>query len=87
MINNTKSFIGHSMGAAGALELAGNIPAFQDGVAHGTINIDELDPSCSIPGLVINDAKEKKGGINIILNNSFGMLGINSVLILKKFTG
>ena len=29
--NNTKSFIGHAMGAAGALELAGNLPAFDDG--------------------------------------------------------
>ena len=31
--NNTKSFIGHAMGAAGALELAGNLPAFDDGRA------------------------------------------------------
>ena len=85
LINNTKSFIGHSMGAAGALELAGNIPSFIDGTAHGTINLDDLDPSCALPGLVMNEAQEKKGGINIILNNSFGMLGINSVLILKKF--
>jgi 3-oxoacyl-[acyl-carrier-protein] synthase II len=87
LINNTKSFIGHSMGAAGALELAGNIPSFIDGTAHGTINLDDLDPSCSLPGLVMNEAQQKKGGINIILNNSFGMLGINSVLILKKFVG
>jgi len=87
LINNTKSFIGHSMGAAGAIELAGNIPSFNDGIAHGTINVDDLDPSCAIPGLVMNEPKEKEGGVNIILNNSFGMLGINSVLILKKFTG
>jgi 3-oxoacyl-[acyl-carrier-protein] synthase II len=87
LINNTKSFIGHSMGAAGALELAGNIPSFKDGIAHGTINVDDLDPSCAIPGLVMNEPKKKEGGVNIILNNSFGMLGINSVLILKKFTG
>ena len=87
LINNTKSFIGHSMGAAGALELAGNIPSFIDGTAHGTINLDDLDPSCALPGLVMNEAQQKKGGINIILNNSFGMLGINSVLILKKFVG
>ena len=38
--NNTKSFIGHAMGAAGALELAGNLPAFDDGVCHPTINVD-----------------------------------------------
>ena len=33
-INNTKSFIGHCMGAAGALELAGNLPSFDDLVVH-----------------------------------------------------
>ena len=86
-INNTKSFIGHSMGAAGAIELAGNLPSFQDGIAHATINLDNLDPSCHLPGLVVNQPKEKDGGVNIILNNSFGMLGINSVLLLKKYTG
>ena len=87
LINNTKSFIGHSMGAAGAIELAGNIPSFNDGIAHATINVDDLDPTCHLPGLVANEPKQKQNGINIILNNSFGMLGINSVLILKKFDG
>ena len=87
LINNTKSFIGHSMGAAGAIELAGNIPSLIDGTAHATINLDDLDPTCALPGLVANEAQQKKGGVNVILNNSFGMLGINSVLILKKFTG
>ena len=86
LVNNTKSFIGHSMGAAGAIELAGNIPSFQDGVAHGTINLDNLDPNCHLSGLVANEPIEKKGGVEIILNNSFGMLGINSVLLLKKFS-
>jgi len=85
LINNTKSFIGHSMGAAGALELAGNLPSFHDGYAHATINVDDLDPNCALPGLVINESRQKEGGIKVILNNSFGMLGINSVLILKKF--
>ena len=83
MFNNTKSFIGHAMGAAGALELAGNLPAFDDGVCHATINLDRLDPQCALPGLVANQPREA-GTINTILNTSFGMLGINSVVIVKK---
>lgn len=82
--NNTKSFIGHSMGAAGALELAGNLSSFNDGVVHATINVDELDPECALPGLVLNQPREV-GGVQYILNNSFGMLGINSVVIIKKY--
>jgi 3-oxoacyl-[acyl-carrier-protein] synthase II len=82
--NNAKSFIGHAMGAAGALELAGNLAAFDDGVCHATINVDELDPKCDLPGLVLNQPREI-GKPTYILNNSFGMLGINSVVIIKKF--
>ena len=83
-INNTKSFIGHCMGAAGALELAGNLPSFDDLVVHPTINVDDLDPACALPGLVLN-APAKAGRVDTILNNSFGMLGINSTLIVKRF--
>jgi 3-oxoacyl-[acyl-carrier-protein] synthase II len=86
LFNNTKSFIGHSMGAAGALELAGNLVGFEDGVCHATINVDELDPECELPGpgLVLNQPREV-GALNVVLNNSFGMLGINSAVIVKRF--
>ncbi len=83
-INNTKSFIGHTMGAAGALELAGNLPSFSDNYVHPTINVDKLDPGCSLDSLVLNRAL-KVDKVDSILNNSFGMLGINSVLIVKKY--
>ncbi len=82
-INNTKSFIGHAMGAAGALELAGNLSSFTDGMVHPTINVDQLDPDCDLPGLVTGEVQEVKG-VDYILNNSFGMLGINSVVIIRR---
>lgn len=82
-INFTKGHIGHSMGAAGSLELAGNIPSLWDGQVHPGINVQELDPACAIPGLVLDTPIQKN--VQYILNNSFGMLGINSALIVKKF--
>lgn len=85
-INNTKSFIGHAMGAAGALELLGNVPAFDDHLAHATINLDRPDPRCELPQLVANQPR-KMERVEYILNNSFGMLGINSVVIVKRFSG
>ena len=72
------------MGAAGALELAGNLPSFEDNTVHPTINIDDLDPECDLPNLVINKP-QKVDAVKVILNNSFGMLGINSALIVRKF--
>ena len=83
-INNTKSYIGHGMGAAGALELAGNLPSFDDLTVHPSINVDDLDPLCAIPGLVLNQPR-RVAKVDTILNNSFGMLGINSALIVKRF--
>lgn len=82
-INNAKSYIGHCMGAAGALELAGNLVAFEDKVVHPTINLDDLDPECDLPGLVQNEARQIPK-VDYILNNSFGMLGINSALVVKR---
>lgn len=83
-INNTKSFIGHAMGAAGALELAGNIPSFRDKMVHPTINVDELDPQCNVGKLVIGEPVELDT-VDAIFNNSFGMLGINSSLVVTRF--
>lgn len=82
-VNNTKSFIGHAMGAAGALELAGNLPSFDDGLVHPTINVDELDPACALPNLVL-DEPTRAPRLHRILNMSFGMLGINSAVVVER---
>ncbi|GAB4333559.1 MAG: beta-ketoacyl-[acyl-carrier-protein] synthase family protein [Desulfobulbaceae bacterium] len=85
-INNTKSSIGHAMGAAGVLELAGNLPSFVDNMVHPTINLDEPDPECAMPGIVAG-APKQLDKVDAILNNSFGMVGINSVVIVERFAG
>ncbi|MCA9003446.1 MAG: beta-ketoacyl-[acyl-carrier-protein] synthase family protein, partial [Planctomycetes bacterium] len=85
-VNNTKSYIGHAMGAAGALELAGNLPSFEDGVVHPTINVTQLDPACELRGLVLNQPKEV-GRVDTLLNISFGMIGINSVVVIGRYAG
>lgn len=83
-INFTKGHIGHTMGAAGALELAGNLPSFDDGVIHPGMNTYNLDPACEVKNLVLN-GPQKVSEVKYILNNSFGMLGINSTVIVKKY--
>lgn len=83
-INFTKGHIGHAMGAAGALELAGNLPSFDDHLVHPCMNLDNIDPECGMENLVRNEAKAMSK-CNYILNNSFGMLGINSTLIIKRY--
>ncbi|MFA6238700.1 MAG: beta-ketoacyl-[acyl-carrier-protein] synthase family protein [Bacteriovorax sp.] len=82
-VNATKGFIGHAMGAAGALELAGNIPSFTDGYIHPCKKIENLDPQCNVRNLV--NGEKVSHDVKILLNNSFGMLGINSTLIVQKY--
>jgi len=85
-VNNTKSYIGHAMGAAGALELAGNLGSFDDGVIHPTINCDHVDDACNVRNLVANEPKQVDR-VDVILNNSFGMLGINSAVLVRRYNG
>jgi 3-oxoacyl-[acyl-carrier-protein] synthase II len=83
-VNNTKSFIGHAMGAAGALELAGNLPSFEDGLVHPTINVDHLDPACAMRNLVLHEPV-RAPRLDRVLNMSFGMLGINSAVVVERY--
>ncbi len=85
-LNNTKSMIGHAMGAAAALELAGNLPSFEDHMVHPTINVDNLDPACAFDNLVVNRPR-RVDKVDYIFNNAFGMLGVNSTVIIKRFDG
>jgi 3-oxoacyl-[acyl-carrier-protein] synthase II len=73
------------MGAAGALELAGNLPSFHDGLVHPTINVDNLDPACALDNLVLNEPVRPERRIDRVLNMSFGMLGINSAVIVERY--
>ncbi len=50
---------------------------------HATINLDHLDPACELPGLVAN-SQIKLPEVCTILNLSFGMLGINSAVIVRE---
>ncbi len=84
-VNASKGYYGHAMGAAGALELAGNLPSFEDGAVHPAINITDLDPDCALPRLVANEPARADRPLRRILNNSFGMLGINAVTIVGKY--
>ena len=48
------------MGAAGALELAGNLPAFEDWLIHPCKNIQEIDPQCELNNLVKSEPIKKE---------------------------
>jgi 3-oxoacyl-[acyl-carrier-protein] synthase II len=48
------------------------------------MNVDDLDPECALPKLLTN-GPEKADKVDTILINSFGMVGINCVLIVSRY--
>ncbi len=75
------------MGAAGVLELLGNLPSFADCVVHATINCPTRTRTarCRTSWRTSRGVQNDRGGrVDHVLNNSFGMLGINSVVIVKR---
>ena len=82
-INSTKSIIGHSSGAAGAMEAIACAKSIKEQRIHGTINYNVPDPECDLD---YNPNKSTDYVINYALSNSVGFGGHNSCIILSKFT-
>lgn len=81
-ISSTKSMIGHSFGAAGAIEALACVKSIQTGWLHPTINYQTPDPNCDLD-YVPNQARQH--GVDLALSNSFGLGGQNSCLVLGKY--
>uniref|UniRef100_A0A7C4TB04 3-oxoacyl-[acyl-carrier-protein] synthase 2 n=1 Tax=candidate division WOR-3 bacterium TaxID=2052148 RepID=A0A7C4TB04_UNCW3 len=81
-INSTKSMIGHSLGAAGAIEAAVTVLSIYHKKVHPTINLENPDPECEGLDFVTN-LREME--IDYALSNSLGFGGHNVTLCLKKF--
>jgi 3-oxoacyl-[acyl-carrier-protein] synthase II len=81
-ITAIKSMIGHTFGAASAIEAAICAMVINRGVIPPTINYDEKDPDCDL-NYVTNVKKEKK--VNITLSNAFAFGGNTAALILEQY--
>ena len=81
-ISSTKSMVGHSLGASGALEAAACVKTITEGKIHPTINYQVPDPSCDLD-YVPNQARTSD--VDVVLSNAFGFGGQNACLVFRKF--
>lgn len=81
-ISSIKSMLGHTMGAASALEAIACALIVKNDIIPPTINYETVDPDCDID-CVPNQAR--KYTVDIALNNSYAFGGNNASLIIKKF--
>jgi 3-oxoacyl-[acyl-carrier-protein] synthase II len=82
LINATKSLIGHTLGAAGCLGAVAATMGLHSGVVHPTINFEDPDPECQLPGIA---AQPQERRIKVALVNAFGFGSNNSSLVLKRY--
>jgi nodulation protein E len=80
-VSSSKAVLGHSLGAAGALELAATALALHKGVIPPTANFEESDPDCNLD-FVPNVARDAR--IQKAMSSSFAFGGLNAVLVLGR---
>ena len=83
-VSSSKSMIGHTIGAAGAIEGIITILSLEHGILPPTINLDHPDPDLDLD-YIPNRSREKS--IHIALSNSFGFGGHNATLVFRKYAG
>jgi 3-oxoacyl-[acyl-carrier-protein] synthase II len=84
-ISAQKSMLGHTLGAAGALESVATIQAMRDGAVPPTINLE--DPDQYTDGLDLTPGVATHRPIKAALNNSFGFGGQNAALVFRRWDG
>jgi 3-oxoacyl-[acyl-carrier-protein] synthase II len=82
-VSSTKSMMGHTFGAAGAIEAIMCVLALRDGVLPPTINYREPDPECDLD-YVPNEARRTQ--VDVALSNAMGLGGHNGCVLLGRAT-
>lgn len=82
LISATKSSIGHTLSAAGCIGAIATTMAIQSDLVHPTINYEDPDPECRLPGIA---AKPQERRIKVALVNAFGFGSNNASLVLKRY--
>lgn len=80
-ISSTKAVLGHSMGAAGAMELVVGVMALGAGELPPTAFLETPDPRCDLDYIPLQP--RKAAGLRAVMSNSFAFGGSNAVLVAK----
>ncbi|MDQ4030690.1 MAG: beta-ketoacyl-ACP synthase II, partial [Actinomycetota bacterium] len=83
-VSSTKSVMGHTFGAAGAVEALMCVLAVRHGMLPPTINYRNPDPDCDLD-YVPNEAREAQ--IDVALSNAMGLGGHNGCVLVGRFDG
>jgi len=83
-VSSIKGAVGHTIGAAGAIEAAVTAMAVQQGIIPPTLFFERGDPQCDLD--YVSGGARRLPGLRLALSNSFGMGGNNAVLAFRRAT-
>lgn len=84
--SSIKSMLGHSMGAAGAIEFIATVLAIENQVIPPTMNYEEADPQCDLDYVTEGSRQvSSTTPLRTAISNSFGFGGNNAVLVLRAY--
>ena len=81
-VSSSKSMLGHTIGAAGAIETIITILTVKNNILTPTINLINPDPDLDLD-YVPNQSRNKE--VNVALSNSFGFGGHNATIVIRKY--
>lgn len=84
-VSSTKSYIGHTLGACGAIEAWISINMMNEGWFHPTLNLSEVDENCAPLDYIKDEGRLIK--TDYVMSNNFAFGGVNTSLIFKRFEG
>jgi len=81
-VSSLKSYIGHTLGACGALEAWLSIEMMNSDWYAPTINLDNIDPRCGELDYIVDAGRELSN--EFIMSNNFAFGGINTSMIFRR---
>ena len=84
LVNATKSLVGHTLGAAGAIAAVSSVKALETGLWHPTLNYENPEDDCRLGGI---STETQDGDLKTIMLNAFGFGSNNAALVLKRVDG
>jgi 3-oxoacyl-[acyl-carrier-protein] synthase II len=84
-ISSLKSYMGHTLGACGALEAWLTIEMMREGWFAPNVNLQTPDPKCAPLDYVMGAGRELQ--TDVVMSNNFAFGGINTSLIFRRWSG
>jgi 3-oxoacyl-[acyl-carrier-protein] synthase II len=82
-LSSQKSYLGHTLGACGALESIFSIEMMRNGWFAPTVNLENVDPRCGELDYIVGDGRQLE--VEFVMNNNFAFGGVNTSLVFRRW--